>query len=75
VTGDQEAEPSARRMAKRARAMVATRYGWRQIGDQVAAAYATAQREGPEYAAALAAERSRGQRVAPVVPTGNLLAD
>lgn len=67
-------EASARRMAKRARAMVATRYGWRQIADRVAAAYATAQREGPEYAAALAAERSRGQRVAPVVPTGNLLA-
>jgi glycogen(starch) synthase len=59
----------ARRVARRARTMVAERYGWTSIAARTAAVYASAANAGP-------APRTRAGSGAAriVVPEGNLLA-
>jgi glycogen(starch) synthase len=61
--------PTARRMAREARTMVATRYHWSGIAASTAAAYRTTIENMPENRA-----QARAKRAAVVVPEGNLLA-
>ena len=66
-------EVFARRMARRARTMVAERYGWATIAARTAASYATAVATRPRQARRAAARLSAGRtRIA--IPEGNLLA-
>jgi glycogen synthase len=69
-----EDEPFARRVARRAKAMVAERYGWERIAASTADAYHRASREATGYAARRTAEFLEHGRTAIVVPDGNLLA-
>jgi glycogen(starch) synthase len=64
---------SARRMARRARVMVRTRYGWPAIAARTAAAYRATIDNTPEKQAQARA-RLATRRPAIVVPEGNLLA-
>jgi glycogen synthase len=64
----------ARKVARRARTMVAERYGWTTIAARTAAAYATAVRESPGFLAREATARLAEGRPSIVVPDGNLLA-
>jgi glycogen synthase len=66
-------EPSARAMARRARAMVARRYGWASIADRTAAVYRQTLATTPASRAEARARLATG-RPAIVVPEGNLLA-
>ncbi|HEX6499199.1 MAG TPA: glycosyltransferase family 4 protein [Micromonosporaceae bacterium] len=66
-------EVFARRVAREARGMVATRYGWSTIADQTAYAYRTSMREAAGFDPRAAA-RSTAHRPRIVVPEGNLLA-
>ncbi len=61
-------EPSARRMARKARAMVETRYGWSSIASRTAGAY----REAMGLGAMVRPRTAPRPRI--VVPEGNLLA-
>jgi glycogen synthase len=65
--------PSARAMARRARAMVARRYGWASIAAQTAAVYRRTVATTPASRAEARARLSAG-RPTIVVPEGNLLA-
>ncbi len=73
VSGLLADEVSARRMARRARAMVARRYGWASIAAQTVAVYRGAVAAAPETRAAARA-RLVTARPTIVVPEGNLLA-
>jgi glycogen(starch) synthase len=64
----------ARRVAKRARAMVGERYGWPTIAGDTADVYGAAVREAPGFAAKQAAAAMEHGRPQIVVPDGNLLA-
>lgn len=64
----------ARRVARRARTMVARRYGWGTIAARTAEAYAAARRRARAYEARRAREALRHGRPRVVVPEGNLLA-
>jgi glycogen(starch) synthase len=66
-------EASARAMARRARAMVARRYGWASIAAQTAAVYRQTVATTPAGRAQPRARLAAG-RPAIVVPDGNLLA-
>jgi glycogen(starch) synthase len=65
--------PGARRMARQARAMVRSRYGWAAIADRTAATYADVVAGTPENRAQARARLATG-RPRIVVPDGNLLA-
>ncbi|SBT43904.1 glycosyltransferase family 4 protein [Micromonospora auratinigra] len=65
-------EVFARRVARRARTMVARRYGWAAIAARTAAGYATARREHGTFTARRAAALLSGGRSAVRVPDGNL---
>jgi len=67
-------EPFARRVAKRAKAMVAERYGWPGIAAVTAGVYARAAGEAPGFVAEQAARYLEQGRPNIVVPEGNLLA-
>jgi glycogen synthase len=73
VSGLLTDEVSARAMARRARAMVARRYGWVSIAAQTAGVYREAVASTPESRAAARARLTPG-RPTIVVPEGNLLA-
>ena len=73
VSGLLTDEVSARRMARRARAMVSRRYGWVSIAEQTAGVYRQAVAATPESRAAARAKLSSA-RPTIVVPEGNLLA-
>ncbi|MFD6568433.1 glycosyltransferase family 4 protein [Micromonospora profundi] len=64
----------ARRVARRARAMVGERYGWATIAARTAASYASARREHGPLQARRAAAQLAGGRTRITVPEGNLLA-
>jgi glycogen(starch) synthase len=66
-------EVFARRVARRARTMVAQRYGWATIAARTAAGYATARREHGTFRARRAAARLAGGRTRIDIPEGNLL--
>jgi len=63
---------SARRMARQARAMVRTRYGWTAIAQRTVAAYTEAVAAAPANRAEARARQAAGPAI--VVPDGNLLA-
>jgi glycogen(starch) synthase len=67
-------EPFARRVARRAKAMVAERYGWQRIAASTADVYYRATREAASYAARQSTAYLERGRPAIVVPDGNLLA-
>jgi glycogen(starch) synthase len=69
-----EDETFARRVAKRARAMVGERYAWETIAREIAGVYATAISEGPGFEAKQATAALEQGRPRIVVPDGNLLA-
>lgn len=64
----------ARRVARKARTMVARRFGWSTIAARTAEAYAAAGREAPAYEARRAQQVLTHGRPRIVVPEGNLLA-
>ena len=64
----------ARRVARKARTMVARRFGWSTIAARTARAYAAARRVAPSYEARRAEEMLAHGRPQIVVPEGNLLA-
>ena len=66
-------QAGARRMARRALAMVESRYGWASIAEQTADAYRATVAGAPENRAQARA-RVAAQRQPIVVPEGNLLA-
>jgi glycogen(starch) synthase len=66
-------EPFARRVATRAKAMVAERYGWASIARRTAAVYEHAAREAPGFVAERTAAYLEQGRPSIVVPDGNLL--
>ncbi|MGK5741624.1 glycosyltransferase family 4 protein [Micromonospora sp. URMC 103] len=67
-------EVFARRVARKARAMVGRRYGWAAIADRTAATYAAARREHEPVQAGRSAARHAGPRPRITIPEGNLLA-
>jgi glycogen(starch) synthase len=67
-------EPFARRVATRAKAMVAQRYGWPSIARSTAAVYTRAARQAPGFVASQTATYLERGRPTIVVPEGNLLA-
>jgi glycogen(starch) synthase len=67
-------QPFARSVARRARTMVAERYGWSTIAARTAAAYATARRESSAFDSRQARMLLEQGRAKIVVPDGNLLA-
>ncbi|MGW4156840.1 glycosyltransferase family 4 protein [Micromonospora chersina] len=67
-------EVFARRVARRARTMVAERYTWSAIAARTAGSYATARREHGAFQARRAAALLAGDRSAVAIPDGNLLA-
>jgi glycogen synthase len=67
-------EPFARRVAKRAKAMVAERYGWSTIAGCTAAVYDAATSEASRFAADQTARYLAEGRPRIEVPEGNLLA-
>jgi glycogen(starch) synthase len=73
VSGLLDDEVSARRMARRARAMVARRYGWASIAAQTAGVYRQSVAAAPESRAAARAKLASG-RPSVAIPEGNLLA-
>ncbi|MEV0427815.1 glycosyltransferase family 4 protein [Micromonospora sp. NPDC050495] len=66
-------EVFARRVARRARSMVAERYGWATIAARTAGSYATARRDHDGFQARRAATLLAGNRSAIAIPDGNLL--
>ncbi|MEJ3750641.1 glycosyltransferase family 4 protein [Actinomycetes bacterium KLBMP 9797] len=64
----------ARKVARKARTMVAERYGWATIAARTAAAYAAAERESSSFNTRQAAALLSDGRSKVVVPDGNLLA-
>ncbi|MFI7430639.1 glycosyltransferase family 4 protein [Micromonospora sp. NPDC049836] len=66
-------EVFARRVARRARSMVAERYGWATIAARTAGSYATASRDHDGFQARRAATLLAGNRAAIAIPDGNLL--
>jgi glycogen(starch) synthase len=69
-----EDESFARRVAKRARAMVGERYAWETIAAEIAGVYATAISEAPGFTAKQTNAALEQGRPRIVVPEGNLLA-
>ncbi|MEU4480241.1 glycosyltransferase family 4 protein [Micromonospora sp. NPDC023966] len=67
-------EVFARRVARRARTMVAERYAWSAIAARTAGSYATARREHGAFQARRATALPAGGRSAIAIPDGNLLA-
>ncbi|MFR9779164.1 glycosyltransferase family 4 protein [Micromonospora sp. MS34] len=63
----------ARRVARRARTMVAERYGWASIAARTAGSYAAARREHGAFQARRAAAQLADGRSAVAIPDGNLL--
>jgi glycogen(starch) synthase len=72
VSGLLSDETAARRMAKQARVMVESRYGWSSIATKTAAAYADTIANTPENRAQARAKLAAQRPI--VVPEGNLLA-
>ncbi|OKI60683.1 glycosyltransferase family 4 protein [Micromonospora sp. CB01531] len=68
-------EVFARRVARRARTMVAERYGWATVAARTAGSYAAARREHDTFRASRAAALLTGGRAAITIPDGNLLAE
>ncbi|MFE9205463.1 glycosyltransferase family 4 protein [Micromonospora sp. NPDC007230] len=68
-------EVFARRVARRARTMVAERYGWATVAARTAGSYAAARREHDTFQAGRAAALLTGGRAAITIPDGNLLAE
>ncbi|MFE9655684.1 glycosyltransferase family 4 protein [Micromonospora sp. NPDC006431] len=68
-------EVFARRVARRARTMVAERYGWATVAARTAGSYAAARREHDAFQAGRAAALLTGGRAAITIPDGNLLAE
>ena len=66
-------EVFARRVARRARSMVAEKYGWATIAARTAGSYATARREHDGFQARRAAALLAGHRSTIAIPEGNLL--
>ncbi|MGN9810448.1 glycosyltransferase family 4 protein [Micromonospora sp. BQ11] len=64
----------ARRLARRARAMVHEKYGWSAIASRTAATYAAAITQSPQFATERGAQRMAHGRALPTLPEGNLLA-
>ncbi|MET7969545.1 glycosyltransferase family 4 protein [Micromonospora sp. NPDC005305] len=67
-------EVFARRVARRARTVVAERYAWSAIAARTAGSYATARREHGAFQTRRAAALLAGGRSAIAIPEGNLLA-
>ncbi|TYB40187.1 glycosyltransferase family 4 protein [Micromonospora sp. AP08] len=67
-------EVFARRVARRARTMIAERYAWSAIAARTAGSYATARREHGAFQARRATALLAGDRSAIAIPDGNLLA-
>ncbi|KAB1902910.1 glycosyltransferase family 4 protein [Micromonospora sp. AMSO31t] len=67
-------EVFARRVARRARTVVAERYAWSAIAARTAGSYATARREHGAFQTRRAAGLLAGGRSAIAIPEGNLLA-
>ncbi|MFE9959051.1 glycosyltransferase family 4 protein [Micromonospora sp. NPDC005299] len=67
-------EVFARRVARRARTVVAERYAWSAIAARTAGSYATARREHGPFQARRATALLAGGRSAIAIPEGNLLA-
>jgi glycogen(starch) synthase len=68
-------DPSARRMARDARLMVAERYGWPAIAASTASTYALARQQASAFDARQAHDALTTGRPRLVVPAGNLLRD
>jgi len=66
-------EPFARRVARRAKAMVSERYGWRSIAERTVEVYRRATGEAAGFAAVQTARYLEQGRPTIVVPDGNLL--
>ncbi|MEH0845624.1 glycosyltransferase family 4 protein [Micromonospora sp. CPCC 205711] len=67
-------EVFARRVARRARTMVAERYGWATIAARTAGVYAAARRDHGSFQGRRAAAQLAGGRSRITIPEGNLLA-
>ncbi|MEU5724878.1 glycosyltransferase family 4 protein [Micromonospora sp. NPDC047738] len=68
-------EVFARRVARRARTMVAERYGWATVAARTAGSYAAARREHDTFQTGRTATLLTGGRAAITIPDGNLLAE